>query len=128
MRDPLETYGPGPETDPAMAFPGRNPLRWLPWLQLALTSALLVLFISQVIEIQSVNRKIARLHERMDQIESSRMMETAPAMEAQQRATQQRLAQLESALRQLASEGQVSPGSNKEIPAFQIPPPPRMLP
>ncbi|MFN9629079.1 MAG: hypothetical protein ACK59A_02455 [Cyanobacteriota bacterium] len=88
----------------------------------------MVLFISQGIEVQSVNRKIARLHERMDQIESSRMMEITPAMEAQQRATQQRLTQLESALRQLASEGQGSSGSKVDIPAFQIPPPPRMLP
>ncbi|MEB3333395.1 MAG: hypothetical protein VKP70_00255 [Cyanobacteriota bacterium] len=128
MRDPLETYGPGPEPDRAMAFPTPQPLRWLPWVQLALTSALLVLFISQVIEVQSINRKIARLHERMDQIESSRMLETAPAMEAQQRATQQRLAQLESAVRELASENQGSSGSSGGIPAFQIPPPPRMLP
>lgn len=128
MRNPLDSYGPQPEGEAPPGLAGRDPSRWWQWLQLGLSSALVVLFVNQVIAVQEVNRKIARLHERMDLLENSRMLDTTPAIEAQQRVMTQRLQQLEKALRELAAENQPPPDTEKEIPAFQLPPPPRILP
>jgi hypothetical protein len=128
VENPLEGYGPPPESDapPGSAGPDRFP--WLQWLQLGLTCALLVLFANQVLAFRDVNRKIARLHERIDLLENSRMLDATPALEAQQRTLQQRLRQLEAALRELGNESQPPASAEKEIPAFQLPPPPRLLP
>lgn len=128
MRHPLDNYGPQLEGEAPPGPAGPDPSRWWQWLQLGLSSALVVLFVNQVMAFQEVNRKIARLHERMDLLENSRILDTTPAMEAQQRALTQRLRQLEKALRELGTENQVNPESEKEIPAFQLPPPPRILP
>jgi hypothetical protein len=125
MRNLFGNYGPAPEGDGPL---GPDRFNWLQWVQLGLSSALLVLFVNQVMAFQEVNRKIARLHERMDLLENSRMLDISPALEAQQRTIQQRLRQLETALRELATENQSSTGSEKEIPAFQLPPPPRFMP
>ena len=128
MKDPLEGYGPAPESDAAMGPAGPDGSRWLQWLQLGLSCALLVLFANQVMAFRDVNRKIARLHERIDLLENSRMLDTTPALEAQQRTLQQRLQQLESSLRELGNENHPTPNADKEIPAFQLPPPPRIMP
>lgn len=128
MQNPLEGYGPAPESDDPMVPAGPERSRWLQWLQLGLSCALLVLFANQVMAFRDVNRKIARLHERMDLLENSRMLETTPALEAQQRSLQQRLLQLEATLRELGNENPPSPNTDKDIPAFQLPPPPKIMP
>lgn len=129
MRSPLDSYGPEPETDPP--FDPRNsgprnndPLRWLRWVQLAATSALLVLFFNQLIQIQDVNRRIARLYERMDLLETARIADTTPALEAQQRTILQRLQQIENSLGDLKLEDRSS-GSGSDPAALQAPPPPQ---
>jgi hypothetical protein len=128
MTNLFGNYGPPEE---GMGPPGRggpDRSRWMQWLQLGLTSALLVLFVNQVMAFREVNRKIARLHERMDVLESSRMLERRPAVEANQRTMEQRVRQLEYTLRELAADNQTPPSGDKEIPAFQLPPPPRLMP
>ncbi len=123
MRSPLDSYGPEPENEPPFDPRSRDPFRWLQWLQLALSAALLVLFFNQLIQLREVNRRIARLYERMDLLESSRMTDTTPALEAQQRTIMQRLQLLESSLKELELEGKSS-GSSDDPAAFQAPPPP----
>jgi hypothetical protein len=127
MRDPLENYGPQEGGIFSASPPGPDRFRWLQWLQLAFTSALLVVFVNQVLSLREVNRQIARLHERIDLLESSRMLESRPLMDEKQRTLEQRLRQLEETLRELSVESRTSRPSEGEIPAFQIPPPPRTL-
>jgi hypothetical protein len=105
-----------------------GPERWLQWLQLGLTVTLVVLFVNQLASFRDVNRKIARLHERLDLLESRRLLDTGPTLENNQRQLDVRLRQLEKALSELASENQPTPPNEREIPAFQVPPPPRILP
>ena len=107
-----------------MGPPGSGQGRWLQWIQIAITSAMVVLFINQLGEIKDLNRRIARLYERMDLLENSRLMDKTPAMEAQQRAILQRLIQLESTVRELSFDGQTGSGSTSGRPAFQLPTPP----
>lgn len=128
MANLFGNYGPQEEGNGPPGPGGRDPSRWMLWLQLGLTSALLVLFVNQVMAFREVNRKIARLHERMDLLESSRMLERQPEVEANQRTVEQRLQQLETILRELASDNQPTPASEREIPAFQLPPRPSLMP
>ncbi|MFN9624541.1 MAG: hypothetical protein ACK587_17175 [Cyanobacteriota bacterium] len=125
MRNLFGNYGP-PEEDGPMA-PG-PPDRWLQWLQLGLTATLVVLFVNQLLTFRDVYSKIARLHERLDLLESRRILDTGPTLETSQRQLEERMRQLEKALRELGSESQAGPAGDREIPAFQVPPPPRMLP
>lgn len=127
MRTPLDSYGPGPETDPPFDPRHNDPLRWLKWVQLALTSALLVLFFNQLIQIQEVNRRIARLYERMEMLESARMSDTGPALEAQQRTILQRLQLIENSLKEMEIETKASEPSRGSA-ALQPPSPPGSLP
>ncbi|MBM5815589.1 MAG: hypothetical protein FJ083_03065 [Cyanobacteria bacterium K_Offshore_surface_m2_239] len=127
MRDPLEDYGPQEGRVFSPGPPGPDGFRWLQWLQLALSSALLVVFVNQVMSLREVNRQIARLHERIDLLESSRMLESRPLMDEKQRTLEQRLRQLEETLRELSAESRGTPPGEVEIPAFQMPPPPRTL-
>jgi hypothetical protein len=124
MRDPLENYGPQEGRTVSAGPPGLERFRWLQWVQLAITSALLVFFINQILSVREVNRQIARLHERIDVIESSRMLESRPLMDEKQRTLDQRLRQLEETLRELSIESRNVRPSAGEIPAFQMPPPP----
>lgn len=125
MRNLFGNYGP--QEDPApVGSEGAD--RWLQWLQLGLTVTLVVLFVNQVLSFRDVNRKIARLHERLDLLESRRLLDTGPTLEGNLRRLDERLGQLEKALSELASENPVSPSNLREIPAFQVPPPPRILP
>ncbi len=125
MRNLFGNYGPQ-EGDGPMVPEG--PERWLQWLQLGLTVTLVVLFVNQLASFRDVNRKIARLHERLDLLESRRLLDTGPTLENNQRQLDVRLRQLEKALSELASENQPTPPNEREIPAFQVPPPPRILP
>ncbi|MFN9643751.1 MAG: hypothetical protein ACK6BG_01210 [Cyanobacteriota bacterium] len=125
MRNLFGNYGPQDDPVP-MGSEGAE--RWLQWLQLGLTVTLLVLFVNQVLSFRDVNRKIARLHERLDLLESRRLLDTGPTLEGNLRRLDERLGQLEKALSELASENPVSPSNVREIPAFQVPPPPRILP
>jgi hypothetical protein len=128
MRTPLDSYGPGPETDPPPGFPRGDRSRWLQWLLLATTSALLVLFVNQSMQLQEVNRRIARLFERMEQLDRSRMMDSNAALEAQQRTMLQRLATLETRLNDLETDTGASSGSTGGSSALQAPPPPTPVP
>lgn len=119
MRTPLDSYAPDPENHPPMGPPGGDRFRWLQWLQLAITSALLVVFFNQLVQLQDVNRKIARLYERMDQLDQSRMMDTTPALEAQQRTILQRLQELESRLREAEVEREASTQSTSGSASLQ---------
>jgi hypothetical protein len=124
MLNPLERDGAGLEND---SFPdphGLDRFRWLQWLQLGLSCALVVLFVNQLSEVREVNRRIAGLHQRIDQLEKSRIPNTTAALEGQQRLTLQRLKQLEAAVRDLAAADLTSPTNSGGVPAFQIPPPP----
>lgn len=128
MRSPFGNYGPEPESDSQLAYQPGDRFRWLPWLQLALTSALLVLFFNQLMQVQDANRKIARLYERMDLLERSRMMDTSAALEAQQRSILQRLMVLETQLRDAEVDRQSSSSSEAGSAALKPPPPPSALP
>ncbi len=125
MRNLFGNYGPQDEDGPMVH---EGPERWLQWVQLGLTATLLVLFVNQVLSFRDVNRKIARLHERLDLLESRRLLDTGPTLENNQRRLDERLQQLEKALSELASENPAAPSNVREIPAFQVPPPPRILP
>lgn len=127
MRSPLDSYGPEPESGPPFDPRGTNRFRWVQWAQLGLSSALLVLFLNQLIQLQDVNRRIARLYERMEQLEGSRMTDTTPALEAQQIKILQRLQQLENSLRDLELESRSSESSSG-APAFMAPPQPPAAP
>ncbi|MEB3317112.1 MAG: hypothetical protein VKO39_03080 [Cyanobacteriota bacterium] len=98
------------------------------WLQLALTTALLVLFVTQVMSFRDVNRKMARLHERIDLLDNNRLMESRSEMGGHVSMIEQRLQKLENAVRDLAAESLSSPEGDTEIPAFQLPPPPKIMP
>jgi hypothetical protein len=124
MRSPFDSYGPEPNNHPSMGPPGGDRFRWLQWLQLAITSALVVVFVNQLVQLQGMNRKIARLYERMDQLDQSRMMDTTPALEAQQRTIIQRLQELESKLREAELERESSTEPNSGSASLQAPPPP----
>jgi hypothetical protein len=128
MRSPLDSYAPEPDHHPSMGPPGGDRFPWLQWLHLAITSALVVVFINQLVQLQDVNRKIARLYERMDNLDQSRMMDTTPALEAQQRTILGRLQELESRLREAELEraaSSPSASSSERGPAsLQAPPPP----
>ena len=88
------------------------------------SSAVLVMFTNQVIQLQDVNRKIARLYERMDQVDRSQMLDTRPALEAQQRTILQRLQDLESKLREIDLEREASTRSIQGPTSLEAPPPP----
>ncbi|MFN6338899.1 MAG: hypothetical protein ACK41W_09290 [Cyanobacteriota bacterium] len=124
MRNPLDSYGPAPEEDePSFGPPFDDRMPRLRWFQLAATTALFVMFIAQAIQIQDVNRKIALLYERL-KVDQERMMDTTPALEAQQRTILHRLDILESTLREIEIERGASSGSSGGAAALQPPPPP----
>lgn len=125
MRNLFGNYGPPEDDGPMVA--GRLE-RWLQWFQLGLSATLVVLFVNQVLTTREMNRKIARLHERIDLMEGRRLLEKGPSLESSQRQLDQRMRQLEQALRDLASESLAPSSSDREIPAFQVPPPPRLIP
>lgn len=123
MRTPLDSYAPEPDGPPQMG-PGGGGFRWLQWLQLAVTSALVVMFLNQLSQLQTVNRKIAQLHERLDLLDRTRMMDTTPALEAQQRTILQRLQDIDSRLREAEIEREASSVTNNGAANLQAPPPP----
>jgi hypothetical protein len=123
-RGPLDSYGPPPEEEPSMGPPGAGRQNWAQWIQIAITSALAMLLINQLAELNAVNRKMADLHKRMELIENVRLTDKTPLMEEQQQRIIKRLLQLESAVRELTLERQVDSGSGSGAPAFQLTPPP----
>lgn len=127
MRTPLDSYGPDPEGDPPYGPPGGEPLAWLKWLQLAVTSALLVMVFGQAIQLQDANRKIAQLFSRLDMLDQKRLLDTSPTLEAQQRTILERLEALEATIKDVEMErGAARPSGGAA--ALQPPPPPRLSP
>lgn len=128
MRAPLDRYGPQPEEEPPGGSPGGDRFRWLQLLQLALTSALLVMFVYQGIELNAANRRIARLYERLDMKDQSNFKDTSAAIEAQQVILMRRVQELEARVKEAEYEMKSSTDSNDAPSAFQAPPPPTPLP
>ncbi|MEB3242479.1 MAG: hypothetical protein VKO44_02480 [Cyanobacteriota bacterium] len=127
MPTPLDSYAPGPEGEPPYGPPGGEPLPWLKWLQLAVTSALLVLVFGQAVQLQDANRKIAQLFSRLDMLDQKRLLDTSPTLEAQQRTILERLEALEATIKDVEIErGAVRPSGGAA--ALQPPPPPRLSP
>ena len=124
MRNPLDSYLPVDDNDPPLRHPGADRFRWLQWLQLGLTTALLVMFFNQLSQLQDANRRIARLFERMDALDQTRMMDQSPTLSAQQALIIKRLQTLESALRDKELENLGSSDSNEPPAALQAPPRP----
>lgn len=124
MLNPFEGLGSGFGGDPSLDGLGGDRFRWLPWVQLALTAAMVVLFVNQMGEFRAVNRRIAGLHQRMDVLEKTRIPNSTAALEAQQRSLRQSLTRLEAAVRDLAAADLTSPQGQGGVPAFQLPPPP----
>lgn len=124
MENPLESYLPGDPHDPPLRSLGSDRFRWVQWLQMGLTTALLVMFFNQLIQLQDANRRIARLYERMEALDNSRMMEESPALSAQQAMIIKRLQALESAFRDRELETLGSSESNGDPAALQPPPRP----
>jgi len=112
------------ENDPPLRPPGADRFRWLQWLQLGLTAALLVMFFNQLSELQDANRRIARLYERMDALDQTRMLDQAPALSAQQALIIKRLQLLEAAVRDKELERLGSSDANDAPAALQAPPRP----
>lgn len=127
MRPPLDSYGPPPESDPSFGPPGAPRHRWLQWLPLAISSALLVLFFNQLVELQNLNRRVARLYERMDLLDRNRMLDTAPALAAQQTLILKRLQELETMIGNPGEQQQDAP-RDRGPAALQAPPPPGSTP
>jgi hypothetical protein len=124
MRNPLDSYAPGDENDLHLRPPVGDRSRWLQWLQLALTTALLVMFFNQLTQLQDANRRIARLYERMDALDQTRMLGDSPALSAQQALIIKRLQTLETVLRERELERMGSSESNDAPAALQPPPRP----
>lgn len=99
---------------------GGGRFRWLQWLQLALTTALLVVFLSQLSQVQEANRRIARLYERMDALDRTRMVDS-PQLAAQQVMIIKRLQALESNLREDQLE-KIGSSKSSDVPAAFQPP------
>lgn len=99
---------------------GYDRFRWVQWLQMGLTTALLVMFFNQLSQLQDANRRIARLYERMDALDQTRMMDDSPALSAQQAMILKRLQALESAFKDRELE---TLGSSSDDPAALQPPP-----
>lgn len=125
MRNPIDSYVPVEENDLPFRPPGGDRFRWLQWLQLGLSAALLVMFFNQLSQLQDANRRIARLYERMDALDQTRMLDQAPALSAQQALIIKRLQVLESAVRdkELEKMGSYAPNDPNEAPAALQPPP-----
>jgi hypothetical protein len=123
MRNPLDSYVPEDANDLHLRPPTVDRLRWLQWLQLALTTALLVMFFNQLSQLQDANRRIARLYERMDTLDQTRMLDDSPTLSAQQALIIKRLQILESALRDKELEKMDSSSDSNEAPAALQPPP-----
>jgi hypothetical protein len=124
MRNPLDSYVPMDENDLPLRRPGGDGFRWLQWLQLGLTTALLVMFFNQLSQLQDANRRIARLYARMDALDQTRMMDDSPALSAQQAMIMKRLQTLESALRDKELETMGSSDPDGAPAALQAPPRP----
>lgn len=124
MRNPLDSYAPEDANDLHLRPPTVDRFRWLQWLQLALTTALLVMFFNQLSQLQDANRRIARLYERMDALDQTRMLGDSPALSAQQALILKRLQTLESSLRERELERMGSSESNDPPAALQPPPRP----
>lgn len=121
MRTPLDSYAPEEETGLPMGHHhGGDRFRWLQWLQLAVTSALLVLFFNQLSQLQEANRRIARLYERMDALDRTRMVDS-PELAAQQVMIMKRLQALESNIRDSALENLGSSDPFEKPAALQPP-------
>ncbi|MFM9048287.1 MAG: hypothetical protein ACKOOC_00875 [Cyanobium sp.] len=120
MRTPLDSYAPEAENLHPVGPEGGGRFRWLQWLQLALTTALLVLFLNQLSQVQDANRRIARLYERMDALDRTRMVDS-PELAAQQVMIIKRLQALESNLREDQLEKFGASKSSNEPAAFQPP-------
>jgi len=121
MRNPLDSYVPEDANDLHLRPIDR--LRWLQWLQLALTTALLVMFFNQLSQLQDTNRRIAHLYQRMDALDQTRMLDEFPALSAQQSQIIKRLQVLESALSDKELEKMDSSSDSNEAPAALQPPP-----
>lgn len=124
MRNPLDSYVPMDENDLPLRPPGGDRFRWLQWLQLGLTTALLVMFFNQLSQLQDANRRIARLYARMDALDQTRMLGDSPALSAQQAMIMKRLQTLESALREKELETMGSSNPDGAPAALQAPPRP----
>lgn len=120
MRTPLDSYSPEAENLHPEGPEGGGRFRWLQWLQLALTTTLLVVFLNQLSQLQDANRKIARLYERMDALDRTRMVDS-PELAAQQVMIIKRLQALESNLREDQLDRLGSTKSSDEPAAFQPP-------
>lgn len=115
---------------------------WVPWLQVGLTSMLVVLFVVVVGKTRQQNNQLQELRERIRGLENSRALERTTALEQQLRSTVDRLqdlergqarlnaigsdtAQLRQELRQLRKSSQDQVGTPAGPPASsqQSPPP-----
>jgi hypothetical protein len=120
MRNPLDSYLPEDPHDPPLRPVGYDRFRWVQWLQMGLTTALLVMFFNQLSQLQDTNRRIARLYERMDALDQTRLMDDSPALSAQQAMILKRLQALESEFKNRELE---TLGSSSDDPAALQPPP-----
>jgi TolA-binding protein len=68
---------------------------WVPWLQVGLTSMLVVLFVVLVGKTRQQNNQLQELRERVQGLENSRALERTTALEQQLRSTVDRLQDLE---------------------------------
>lgn len=79
---------------------------WLVWLQLSLTTMLLVLFVVLVAQSRGQNRSMQNLQQRLQSLENSRALERTAALEQQLRAMLTRLQTLERQEAELAAARQ----------------------
>jgi hypothetical protein len=115
---------------------------WLPWLQLSLSTMLVVLFLVLLGQSREQNRSLQRLQQRVQGLENSRALDRTTALEGQLRAmlvrlqslerqeaslaaAQQRLLELEQQLRQQVLQRRPArPALIEEPPAREPPGPP----
>lgn len=83
-----------------------SPPAWLPWLQLSLTSMMLVLFVVLLAQSREQNRNLQRLQQRVQGLENSRALDRTTALEGQLRAMLVRLQNLERRAADLAAAQQ----------------------
>lgn len=126
MRHPLDSYAPPAEDDSPQGPPeDGGGLAWLRWLPLAVVSALTVMVIYQAIELGLLNRRVAQLYERMEQLDQNKMRDTSSALEAQQIMILRRLQELEATVRDLDVDRQAAREADNPPAALQAPSPPR---
>lgn len=94
---------------------GFSPPAWLAWLQLSLTSMMVVLFVVLLGQSREQNRMVQRLQQRVQGLENSRALDRTTVLEEQLRSMLERLQSLERRAAELGAAQQRQLGLEDQI-------------